>query len=451
MVSIIAAPDDFQQSALNSAVSRKNNASFSAAKLSCTITACKSIQPPHHSPSHTDSLNFNIASLSGWPETNMDTMNSACCAPKLKFFTQGLWIEGEAEAQFDHAMTLEGAVAARAMPDLHPGKGIPIGSALITKGLFYPHLAGNDLGCGTSCSLLAGAKRLNPDQLAKLKWLKNQIDSTDLESHLRLHAEAWSKLGLEPTRNFGSIGGGNHFVEISLCEEVYDQTCGIEPGMATVLVHTGSRHLGEAVARSWTDNFKAGPARAGSEEAAEWMGAHDACVSWAALNRQALARSIGETLGCPVERLSDTAHNEIESLSIESLASCGLPSDGSDYFLHRKGASKADAGLCLLPGSRGDYSYLLRPKDVGKSALSLAHGAGRKWKRSDCESRLSRFGPKDFEKTKLGSRVLCADKELLYEEAPQAYKDCASVLAALVEHGLASPAAKLRPLLTLKI
>jgi release factor H-coupled RctB family protein len=166
----------------------------------------------------------------------------------------------------------------------------------------------------------------------------------------------------------------------------------------------------------------------------------------------ALARSIGETLGCPIERLSDTSHNEIERLTAASLAACEiLNNDNAEHFLHRKGASKADAGLCLLPGSRGDYSYLLWPEEVGKSALSLAHGAGRKWKRSDCEGRLTRFGPKDFEKTKLGSRVLCADKELLYEEAPQAYKDCATVLAALVEHRLARPAAKLRPLLTLKI
>lgn len=383
----------------------------------------------------------------------MEKMTGACCAPQLKFFTQGLWIEGEAVAQFDRSMALEGAIAARAMPDLHPGKGIPIGSALITKEMFYPHLAGNDLGCGTSCSLLIGAKRLNPDQLAKLRWLKTLPDQAGLAEHLMAHGQTWERLGLDPLKNYGTIGGGNHFVEISICEESFDDSCEIEVGSAAVLVHTGSRHLGEAVARSWTDRFKAAPARTGSPEAAEWLAAHDACLSWARLNRRALAESIGETLGCPVQQISDTSHNEIERLAPESLASCEIQTDGelTEYYLHRKGASKADSGLCLLPGSRGDFSYLLWPEQVGKSALSLAHGAGRKWKRSDCEGRLTRFSPKDFEKTKLGSRVLCADKELLYEEAPQAYKDCATVLAALVEHQLARPAAKLRPLLTLKI
>ena len=129
----------------------------------------------------------------------------------------------------------------------------------------------------------------------------------------------------------------------------------------------------------------------------------------------------------------------------------GLPPGQLDAYIHRKGAAKADGALVLLPGSRGDYSYLVRPTGARGAAESLAHGAGRKWKRSDCEGRLTHFTHKDLTKTRLGSRVLCADKVLLFEEAPQAYKDCASVLAALVEHKLAEPCARLRPLLTLKI
>jgi len=93
------------------------------------------------------------------------------------------------------------------------------------------------------------------------------------------------------------------------------------------------------------------------------------------------------------------------------------------------------------------------PKETsGHSAYSLAHGAGRKWSRTDSRARLEkRYSPKDLERTELGSHVICEDKALLYEEAPQAYKNIATVIADLVAAGLAEVAAVLRPLVTYKV
>jgi release factor H-coupled RctB family protein len=92
------------------------------------------------------------------------------------------------------------------------------------------------------------------------------------------------------------------------------------------------------------------------------------------------------------------------------------------------------------------------PKVSEVSLYSLAHGAGRKWMRTECKGRLSgKFTPAQLARTPLGSRVICRDRQLIYEEAPQAYKSVESVLECLVDAELVTPVARLRPVLTLKV
>jgi release factor H-coupled RctB family protein len=141
----------------------------------------------------------------------------------------------------------------------------------------------------------------------------------------------------------------------------------------------------------------------------------------------------------------DLVHNSVVAATL----------DDRRGFLHRKGAAPADEGVIVLPGSRGSHSYLLKPTLLASasstSALSLAHGAGRRWKRSDCEARLrERFSPEDLRKTPLGGRVICEDRALLYEEAPMAYKDVDEVVEDLVAFDLVNVVAKLKPVLTFK-
>ena len=88
-------------------------------------------------------------------------------------------------------------------------------------------------------------------------------------------------------------------------------------------------------------------------------------------------------------------------------------------------AAPADQGVIVVPGSRGDLTYIVQPRleNADRALHSLAHGAGRKWSRSEAKAKLERrFTINDLERTKLGSRVICEDRELIYEEAPQAYK-----------------------------
>lgn len=105
----------------------------------------------------------------------------------------------------------------------------------------------------------------------------------------------------------------------------------------------------------------------------------------------------------------------------------------------------------IIPGSRGDYSWLVKPVANEKTLHSLAHGAGRKWGRTECKGRLAaKYTATQLSRTELGSRVICRDKQLIFEEAPQAYKSAESVVQCLVLAGLIIPVARLRPVLTLK-
>ena len=106
----------------------------------------------------------------------------------------------------------------------------------------------------------------------------------------------------------------------------------------------------------------------------------------------------------------------------------------------------------IILGSRGSLSYLVKPTGDGDThAWSLAHGAGRKWARSETRLRMrERFGKHQLTLTPLGGRVICEQRELLYEEAPAAYKNIEDVVQDLVEDGLVSVIATFRPLLTYK-
>jgi release factor H-coupled RctB family protein len=122
--------------------------------------------------------------------------------------------------------------------------------------------------------------------------------------------------------------------------------------------------------------------------------------------------------------------------------------------LHRKGAASSDRGLVPVPGSRGTLSYLVEPLAATRAdtLASLAHGAGRKYDRASMHGRV-RTKKSDIarlERNAFGGLIVCEDRDLLVEEAPDAYKSIDRVIADLVEFGLARVVATFRPLLTYK-
>jgi release factor H-coupled RctB family protein len=358
-----------------------------------------------------------------------------------------MWMESEAVQQLRAAARLPGMRRAVGMPDLHPGRGVPVGAVFAAEGWVYPHLVGNDIGCGMALSLTdleRPAARLD-------RWARRLAELDDLDAPWEGDAASWlaEHGGGAPTPHdatLGTIGLGNHFAEVQVVQEIRDAAAagalGLDRERVVLLVHSGSRGLGEAVLRAHAERFGSRGLEDGSEAQAEYLARHDQAVAWARANRGLIARRMLRALGGAAEALVDVAHNLVTRGSVE----------GRPCWLHRKGAVPADQGAVVIAGTRGTLSYLVAPAGDGVVNLStLAHGAGRKWKRSEARGRLEgRYRAQDLARTPLGGRVICADKDLLYEEAPPAYKNVDQVVGELVAAGAATVIATLRPLLTYK-
>ncbi|HEX7653642.1 MAG TPA: RtcB family protein, partial [Verrucomicrobiae bacterium] len=184
------------------------------------------------------------------------------------------------------------------------------------------------------------------------------------------------------------------------------------------------------------------PVAATSVAGQKYLAANDEAVRWARANRLLIARRFAAPLGGHVSPVWDGCHNQIAA----------VPAADGAGWVHRKGAVTAGQGLLVIPGSRGTFSYLVQATGDGEShAWSLAHGAGRKWMRTAARTRMrDRFSLAELHQTPLGSRVICEDRDLLYEEAPGAYKNIEAVIGDLVAAGLIQVVATLRPLLTYK-
>lgn len=353
------------------------------------------------------------------------------------------WIEGEAVRQLYATAKLDGVRLAVGFPDLHPGKGTPVGAAFVTEGVIYPHLIGGDIGCGMALfatDLVRREARL--DRWAKLcfhlehPWEEGVGDFVaehELESTAFDHA-------------LGTIGGGNHFAELQTVEEVFNtrefRKLAVGRQQLVMLVHSGSRGLGESVLREHVDQHFGEGVDGDSFAAAEYLRGHGLAVRWAKANRELIARRFAGKLGAEAECLWDGCHNSITRCE----------SDGEPGWVHRKGAVAVDSDFVVIPGSRGSLSYLVKPTGDGEShAWSVAHGAGRKWSRSEARLRMrERFRMHQLVQTGLGGRVICEERDLLYEEAPGAYKNIEAVIQDLADAELVSVIATLRPLLTYK-
>jgi release factor H-coupled RctB family protein len=360
------------------------------------------------------------------------------------------WIEGKAIQQLQKTAELEGIVKAAGMPDLHPGRGYPIGAAFLTKDKIYPALIGNDIGCGMSLwATDIKTRKVNLDKFEKRLASIDQPLTTDWDDTIsqRSREIELSTTGFE--RALGTIGGGNHFAELQQLDQVIDETLvgelGIDKKHLVLLVHSGSRGLGERILRSHVDRFGHAGLDIGSSEFTEYLQQHDEAIKFAELNRELIAMRMLGCLHAKGREVLDVNHNLVTEKTI----------DNQSHWIHRKGATPADCGLVMIPGSRGDYSYLVKPNadpEVNfESIFSLAHGAGRKWMRTECKDRLSkRYRQSDLEKTALGSRVICKNKALIFEEAPEAYKSISSVIDAMQDAGLIDLVARFKPVLTYK-
>lgn len=353
------------------------------------------------------------------------------------------WIDGMAVEQLKKTGELPGARVAVGMPDLHPGKGSPIGAVFAIEGIIYPNLVGNDVGCGMSLwQTEIASTKLKLDRWAKrLEGLESAWEG-DAQKFLESRDVNCTQFD----RSLGTIGGGNHFAELQRVQEVHDQdhfeSIGLDRDYLFLLVHSGSRGVGEHVLQGHSTQFGTAGLCEGSPEAAAYLSAHDHAIRWARSNRELIALRFMDALGTRGKCLIDICHNLVQPAIV----------DGAACWLHRKGAAPSDLGPVVIAGSRGAASYLVvATGDQSKNLSTVAHGAGRKWSRGECRSKLEkRFSSDSLRQTTFGGHVICEDKDLLYEEAPQAYKNIDIVIKDLIDEGLVKAVASFTPLITYK-
>ena len=372
--------------------------------------------------------------------TTTSSLQTSSCSASIDFLHSATPVDDMAVKQLTATAMWPGMIACVGMPDLHPGSGAsPVGAAFLADRV-YPDLVGQDIGCGMALY------KLHSDSHFTEKGLKR------IASHVR-HGFLDKAPSPVPSRlcgdpfiddhaiNFGTIGGGNHFAELQIVRDIADPETEILTLNSTyVLVHSGSRTLGEAILgthRNDTDRY---------------LHYHDIAVEWASANRRAIAQKFATACGAELTTetpILDICHNNVVRKG--------------DLYLHRKGAAPTDipSQLIAIPGSRGSITYMVQRVDNDalqrRCLWSAAHGAGRAISRKKLSALLShRYGSKrsatdELERTPFNGYVVCDKKETLFEEAPEAYKDIDLVIKDLVAAGTVTVVAKMIPLITCKM
>lgn len=339
--------------------------------------------------------------------------------------TDKSWIESNAVEQLAKVCNLKGIEYGVGYPDLHLGK-TPVGAAFITKDIIYPHLIGNDIGCAIS---------LYQTQIKKKKFKKDKVIKALKETPF-----------LEPKGdyNFGTIGGGNHFLEFTSISEIIDKEeflkSNLDKELIYIMVHSGSRGLGENILGKYIQEYSCQNGLIKGTEAFEnYLLDHNKAVKFAMDSRDSIVNTIEKITKVYIEnKVMESPHNLLEKIN--------------GIYVHRKGAASANYEYVVVAGSRGTASYVVKPiKSNYETAYSIAHGAGRKWKREGCKEKLKgKYLRKDIKAKKFPYELICNNKNLIYEEAPEAYKNIERVIEDLVEFGLIKVVAKLNPIITYK-
>jgi tRNA-splicing ligase RtcB len=398
-----------------------------------------------------------------------------------------------------------------AMPDVHEGYGFPIGGVAAVDandGAVSPGGIGYDINCGVRLlrSTLTfddlqpvlqrlthsiargvpsgvgrgGPVRLKKDDLdlvlrdgaarAVAMGYGEEGDLKKIESGGRLDGaepDAVSQSARERgSDQLGTIGSGNHFVEIDRVGEVYDvdeaARLGIVRGGIVIQIHTGSRGLGHQVA---TDSLRVmtktmakygieipdrelACAPLNSSEGKQYLRAMAAAANFAFANRQLITSAIRrawqhELRDDRIEIVYDVAHN---------VAKVERYPDVGEVVVHRKGATRAFPGQpVLIPGSMGTASYLLLGQDgaMKQSFGSSCHGAGRTMSRTKARTEINADELKGRLR-KLGIIAEAGSSKGLVEEAPEAYKDIDSVVDVVAKAGIAKKIARFTPIAVIK-
>ncbi len=439
-------------------------------------------------------------------------------------------LEEDALKQALNASSLPGVTkAVYVMPDVHVGYGFPVGGVMATdaeEGIISPGSVGYDINCGVR---LIATNLKAKDVVPRIKeimqeMLKNVPAGVGSTGNIRLsrsqmeevlvegarwavdqgfgpeedlqHIESFGAIpGADPkdaskeayergSDELGTVGSGNHFVELQVAEEIYDEevakALGVEEGQVFIMVHSGSRGFGHQVCTDYLRVSLNSAPKYGidlpdpqlacvpfySEEGQSYFRAMCAAANYAFANRQIIGFRAAETLkrvlGISWDELGyrliyDHAHN------IAKLEEHKVGRNLKKLVVHRKGATRAFPPFnpevppayrsvgqpVIIPGDMGRASYLLvgQKEAMEKSFGTACHGAGRLMSRRKAKKFAKEVG---LDKVIGGLTVVARGKGTIMEEIPQAYKDVSEVVKVVDGLGIAKMVVRLRPIGTLK-
>src|SRR5574341_32694 len=417
-----------------------------------------------------------------------------------------------------------------AMPDIHWGYGFPIGGVAAfdeREGVVSPGGVGYDINCGvrllTTPLTLDEARpklrqladtlyrqipsgvgssrsdvRLSPKELDRVlergaEWAvaegygrPGDLECIEAGGRLDGDPECVSHHAKERGKSqLGTVGSGNHFVEVGHVSEVYDERAarqlGLDLGTVTVFIHSGSRGLGYQVCDDYLDRMVKAAARYGidlpdkqlccapltSPEAREYLGAMNAAANYAFANRQLMShyvrRSLEEVFGPTVSAATDLVYDVCHNIA--KFETHEVAGSQRRVCVHREGATRAfppghpELGErfraigqpVLIPGDMGRYSFVLvgTPGAFTETFGSTCHGAGRRMSRHQAK-KLARPRNIPREMEERGILVRAASRATIDEEIPEAYKDVARVVDVVHAAGIGRKVVKLTPIAVVK-
>lgn len=449
------------------------------------------------------------------------------------FASDSITLEPDAVRQLCDAASLPPAKKVLATADIHVGFGIPIGAVLGLDMAIMPAAVGYDINCGMRLLRTPFSKgSIDTDKIAisiardiPLGEGKTNLtlDRTGLEAVVnkgvaavptlaqRINHRAWeafdpdefaedlkrieengclpSDLAVVPnaaiqksSAQLGTLGGGNHFIEIQYVQEIFDEplakTFGLFKNQIVVMIHSGSRRFGYEIADQYMKIAAQRPDMAERKKMLSYLptdtsagknyiAAMAAAANFAFTNRHIMAllvrrcfnRMFGPT---PLQLIYDVAHNMAKLETHQ----------GQRLWVHRKGATRAfghkrmtdtifekTGQPIITPGSMGTASFLLVGTGNSEESLcSVNHGAGRVMSRTAALGKIRRgktiapalISDDRFKRSMEGIKLITGDRRKIKEEAPDAYKDIDEVVRIVIECGWAKAVARMVPLAVLK-
>jgi len=419
-------------------------------------------------------------------------------------------IENDALKQLFDASKLPGAVKVVGMPDIHIGYGLPIGGILAVdadQGIVSPGAVGFDINCGVRLLTTELNKKDIRNDIKKIlnSFKRNIPAGVGVDSDLNFSQKEFTNIvengvpflinafnvgeqkdlehiedrGVFPNANMnnvsskalkrgitqlGSLGSGNHFVELQYIDKVFADDTDLKEGQITVMIHTGSRGFGHQIAKDYIDqavkvnqkfdftfpvkNLACFPIK--SKEGRSYLSAMGCAANFAYANRQLLTHKIRNIFAhlypdSPLELFYDLTHN------IARFEKHKIDGKKRSYLIHRKGATRLDFNsFALLPGSMGTGSYIIKSANsdsTSQSLTSIAHGSGRVMGRREAKRSISNQQHQDAIKN---VEVTSSSGDSLLDESPLVYKNIEDVVESMIETKLAYPVVRLKPLAVLK-